>query len=228
MLRRTPVQQDRLPYALGVIERNAVAQTELINQVLDVSRIITGRVRLNPESLDVRQLVERALESVRPAADAKMQTVVVHASDDLRPIHGDRVRLPVEAVAPVQTAKKDDCVLPSLNLEGRSILVVDDDASTREVLSEMLTHCHALVMTADSARAALERLERATPTPALIIADIGMPGENGLSLMTRLRQLPPTRGGGLPAIALSAYARAEDRAAALNAGFNDFLTKPAT
>jgi len=139
-----------------------------------------------------------------------------------------RVRLPVEAVAPVQTAKKDDCVLPSLNLEGRSILVVDDDASTREVLSEMLTHCHALVMTADSARAALERLERATPTPALIIADIGMPGENGLSLMTRLRQLPPTRGGGLPAIALSAYARAEDRAAALNAGFNDFLTKPAT
>src|SRR5437764_4432648 len=90
MLRRTPVQRDRLPYALGVIERNAVAQTELINQVLDVSRIITGRVRLNPESLDVRQLVERALESVRPAADAKMQTVVVHASDDLRPIHGDR------------------------------------------------------------------------------------------------------------------------------------------
>ena len=55
-----------------------------------------------------------------------------------------------------------------------------------------------------------------------------MPGENGLSLMTRLRQLPPTQGGGLPAIALSAYARAEDRAAALNAGFNDFLTKPAT
>src|SRR5206468_2699123 len=64
--------------------------------------------------------------------------------------------------------------------------------------------------------------------PALIIADIGMPGEDGLSMMGRLRRLPPEHGGTLPAIALSAYARAEDKAAALGAGFSDFLTKPAT
>jgi CheY-like chemotaxis protein len=90
----------------------------------------------------------------------------------------------------------------------------------------MLTRCHARVVTAPSAGDALERVAR-TP-PSLIIADIAMPAENGLSLMAQLRRLPPERGGDLPAIALSAYARAEDRMAALNAGFNEFLTKPAT
>jgi CheY-like chemotaxis protein len=103
---------------------------------------------------------------------------------------------------------------------------VDDDASTRELLAEILAHCHAHVETADSARAALECVEQ--HPPALIIADIGMPGEDGLSMMGRLRRLPPEHGGTLPAIALSAYARAEDKAAALSAGFSDFLTKPAT
>src|SRR4030095_10802128 len=112
--------------------------------------------------------------------------------------------------------------LPSLDLSGRSILVVDDDASTRELLAEILAHCHAHVETADSARAPLQWREQ--HPPELIIADIGMPGEDGLSMMGRLRRLPPEHGGTLPAIALSAYARAEDKAGALSAGFKELLT----
>jgi signal transduction histidine kinase/CheY-like chemotaxis protein len=331
MLRRTPLPYERLPYALEVIERNAKAQADLIGQILDVSRIITGRLRLHPESVDVRQLIAEAIESVQPAADAKLIAVVTHAREDLRPIHGDRerllqvlwnllsnavkftpsggridirprhtnseveiavtdtgigltpefmpfafdrfrqadqsftrahsglglglsivkhlvelhggsvsvesagsdagttfrVKLPVESVAkPHDHAREGTGASPAVDLHGRAILVVDDDASTRELLTEMLTRCHARVVTAPSAGDALERVARTVPS--LIIADIGMPAESGLSMMARLRRLPPERGGDLPAIALSAYARAEDRIAALRAGFNEFLSKPAT
>jgi CheY-like chemotaxis protein len=138
-----------------------------------------------------------------------------------------RVFLPLE---PAPSASTDAQplpanALPEIDLTGRSILVVDDDAFTRELLTDLLTQCHARVQTADSAVAAIARVEQ-TP-PALIIADIGMPGQDGLTMMATIRQLPADRGGALPAIALSAYARAEDRAAALGAGFTDFLTKPA-
>jgi len=63
--------------------------------------------------------------------------------------------------------------------------------------------------------------------PTLVIADIGMPGQDGISMMREIRRLPPERGGRVPAIALSAYARAEDRSSALRAGFSDFVAKPA-
>jgi signal transduction histidine kinase/CheY-like chemotaxis protein len=331
MLRRAPISQERLPIILEVIERNAKAQADLISDVLDVSRIITGRLRLNPESVLVPELVKYAIESIRPAAEAKALSVAVHAADAGRPIHGDRerlqqvlwnllsnavkftpaggridihvrnrdseveiavsdtgiglapdfvpfafdrfrqadqsftrtqgglglglsivkhivelhggrvsvesdgkgkgatfrVRLPVEGLAPVPPPRSpDDCALDAVDLRGRAILVVDDDPSTRELLSEMLTHCHARVVTADNARAALEQVEG--EMPALMIADVGMPGEDGLTMMSRVRSLPHDCGGDVPAIALSAYARAEDRTAALSAGFNEFLTKPAT
>jgi hypothetical protein len=86
-----------------------------------------------------------------------------------------RVVLPVEAIAEPRPLSDDaDCALASLDLSGRSILVVDDDASTRELLAEILAHCHAHVETADSARAALECVEQ--HPPALIIADIGYAG----------------------------------------------------
>jgi signal transduction histidine kinase len=330
MLRRAPVSAERLPEILEIIERNAQAQAKLIGDVLDVSRIITGRLRLNREAVLPQELIEAAIENVRPAADAKNIEIRTHV-DDMRPIHADRQRmqqvlwnilsnsvkftpsggrlevrtrhldsqveisvtdtgvglepgflpfvfdrfrqadqtftrahgglglglaivkhivelhgghvtaesegvgqgatfrvvLPVEAIANSDSRQEaPECTLPTLDLSGRSILVVDDDASTRELLTEILSHCHAHVETADSARAALECVEH--DPPALIIADIGMPGEDGLAMMGRLRRLPPEHGGTLPAIALSTYARAEDKAAALSAGFSDFLTKPAT
>ena len=330
MLRQAPVSAERLAHILEIIERNAQAQARLIGDVLDVSRIITGRLRLNREPVLPQDLVESAIENVRPAAEAKKIEIRVHM-DDMRPMHADRERmqqvlwnilsnsvkftpsggrldvrtrhldsqveisvtdtgvglepaflpfvfdrfrqadqtftrtygglglglaivkhlvelhggnvsaesegvgkgstfrvlLPVEAIADSRPDHDEAAgALPSLDLSGRSILVVDDDASTRELLAEILAHCHAHVETADSARAALQCVEQ--HPPALIIADIGMPGEDGLSMMGRLRRLPPEHGGTLPAIALSAYARAEDKAAALSAGFSDFLTKPAT
>jgi CheY-like chemotaxis protein len=112
-----------------------------------------------------------------------------------------------------------------LDLGGRSILVVDDDPATRELLFELLTHCRATVFTAASAQAAVDMIGRSVPT--LLIADIGMPGQDGISMMREIRRLPPERGGQVPAIALSAYARAEDRSSALRAGFSDFVAKPA-
>jgi len=115
--------------------------------------------------------------------------------------------------------------LPDLDLAGRSILVVDDDPATRELLFELLTHCRATVFTAASAQAAVDAIGRSVPT--LVIADIGMPGQDGISMMREIRRLPPERGGRVPAIALSAYARAEDRSSALRAGFSDFVAKPA-
>ena len=329
MLRRSPVSAERLPHILEIIERNAQTQAKLIGDVLDVSRIITGRLRLNREPVLPQDIVESAIENVRPAADAKNIDIRLHV-DDMRPIHADRERmqqvlwnilsnsvkftpsggrlevrtrhldsrveisvtdtgaglepaflpfvfdrfrqadqtftrthgglglglaivkhlvelhgghvsaesdgvgkgstfrvlLPVEAIADSrQHHDEAQSELPSLDLSGRSILVVDDDASTRELLAEILADCHAHVETADCARAALACVEQ--HPPALIIADIGMPDEDGLSMMGRLRRLPPEHGGTLPAIALSAFARAEDKAAALSAGFSDFLTKPA-
>ena len=79
--------------------------------------------------------------------------------------------------------------------------------------------------TAASAQAAFDTLQQSVP--ALLIADVGMPGQDGISMIREIRRLPPDRGGRVPAIALSAYARAEDRSTALRAGFSDFVAKPA-
>ena len=110
-------------------------------------------------------------------------------------------------------------------LFGQAVLVVDDDATTRDLLATLLTERGARVATADSAAAAIESLE--TEVPSVIIADVGMPGQDGLSMMRVIRRRPPHMGGAVPSIALSAFARAEDRRAALSAGFDEYLTKPA-
>jgi CheY-like chemotaxis protein len=108
-----------------------------------------------------------------------------------------------------------------VSLDGRSILIVDDDESTREVVATALEAAHADVRAAGSAREAREWLQQ--HVPALIIADLGMPLEDGFSLIRDVReQLAPT----VPAIALSAYADQRSREAAFAAGFNAFLAKP--
>jgi CheY-like chemotaxis protein len=115
--------------------------------------------------------------------------------------------------------------MPHPDLAGRSILVVDDDETTRDLMVTMLSQCDAQVKAVDSVRAAMAEFE--AEMPELIVADLGMPEEDGLSMIRRIRQRPPARGGLVRAIAVSAYARPEDRAAALTAGYDDFLTKPA-
>jgi CheY-like chemotaxis protein len=134
-------------------------------------------------------------------------------------------RAPERRSAPAESAVAADDTIPDVDFGGRLILVVDDDEATRELLSTILVERRAEVVAVGSVAEALAQF--AGRVPAAVIADIGMPGEDGLSLIRRIRRRSRTRGGAVPAVALSAYARSEDRQAALDAGFTDFLTKPA-
>jgi CheY-like chemotaxis protein len=108
-------------------------------------------------------------------------------------------------------------------LDGIRVLVVDDQADERELLYTILTGRGAEVETAESADAALAIVQRSAPT--VLVTDIAMPEEDGYALLRRVRALPdPHRG--LPAIAVTAHARAEDRSRALSAGFQVYLSKP--
>ncbi|MCA1614291.1 MAG: response regulator, partial [Acidobacteria bacterium] len=109
-------------------------------------------------------------------------------------------------------------------LEGLKVLVVDDEADTRELLRVGVGQCGAEVMTVGSAQEALGAI--AEESPDLLISDIGMPHEDGYELIRRVRALPAGRGRKIPAIALTAYARTEDRMRALRAGYQSHIAKP--
>jgi CheY-like chemotaxis protein len=109
-------------------------------------------------------------------------------------------------------------------LAGLRVLVVDDEPDTRELLAAVLDSCGAQVIQAATAAEAFEQVEHARAD--VLVTDIGMPGEDGYSLLARIRALPRERGGRIPAAALTAYARAEDRVRALRAGFQTHMTKP--
>ncbi|MDT5262715.1 MAG: hypothetical protein QOC61_1719, partial [Acidobacteriota bacterium] len=316
--------------ALETIERNARAQGQLIDDLLDVSRIITGNLRLDVRQLDPGSFIEAAIEALRPAAEAKdvriqkvMDTGVVSVAGDPARLQqvvwnllsnaikfnrkGGRVQVRLEridshieiAVSDTGAGIKPDFLphvferfrqadqkttrqhgglglglaivrhlvelhggtveaesegegqgatfvvhlpimpvyqkdnpaervhpsardtLPSYDcperLEGLKVLVVDDEVDTREVFRVGISRCGAEVLTAASAQEALEAIERERPD--LLISDIGMPGEDGYELIKKVRALPAGRGGKIPAIALTAYARTEDRLRALRAGY---------
>jgi PAS domain S-box-containing protein len=323
--------------ALETIERNARSQAQLIDDLLDVSRIITGKLRLDIRAVDPNFFIESAIEAVRPAAEAKgirvqkiMDTGVVSVSGDpvrlqqvvwnllsnaikftpkggrvqvrlervnshieivvsdtgvgitpeflphvfdrfrqadqqttrqhggmglglaivhhLVELHGGNVRAESEGegkgatftvllpVAPVyQSSDVEERVHPAARdtlpsyecperLDGLRVLVVDDEPDTRELLKIGLNQCGADVIVAGSAAEALEAI--ATTMPDVLISDIGMPGEDGYSLIRRVRELPAESGGRVPAIALTAYARTEDRMQALRAGYQMHVPKP--
>ncbi|HEU4508220.1 MAG TPA: ATP-binding protein [Pyrinomonadaceae bacterium] len=330
----TPANAER---AVETIYRNAKSQAQLVADLLDVSRIISGKLRLDVRALDLLYVVNAAIDSIRPAADAKnirIQTVLDPAA---APISGDadrlqqvvwnllsnavkftpkdgriqvkvqRINTHVEIVVrdtgvgiskeflpyvfdrfrqadasstrihgglglglsivhqlvdlhggavsvqsdgegqgttftvtlpfvdvvsgekeaePVHLTQGDEVIsfdgLPSL--EGLRILVVDDEPDTRELIQEVLKECGAEVITSPSAAAALTALEQHKPD--ILVSDLGMPDEDGYSLITKIRALPPERGGDIPAAALTAYARAEDRMRVLRAGFQFHLPKP--
>jgi CheY-like chemotaxis protein len=142
------------------------------------------------------------------------------------------VRLPAgvsaraEAHAVPEHARKEADGLRKVlqSLAGVRVLVVDDEQDTRELVRMTLKQYGANVAMAASVDEALNAFELVGPSA--IVADIGMPGEDGYSLIRRIRQLPPEQGGLIPAIALTAYARKQDRDEALAAGFNAHLTKP--
>jgi signal transduction histidine kinase/FixJ family two-component response regulator len=330
MLRQARFEPTRVASILEIVERNAKAQAQLIADVLDISRMISGRVKLEVTPVSLAGVICDAVDSIRPGAAARgielhldvdegpvaiadpdrLQQVVwnllsnackftpeggridvrlradrTHAtvtvadtgvgiSSDFLPhvfdrfrqaeqgftrshgglglglaivkqlveMHGGEVtatsegpgkgatfevRLPLARMIPRDRRARHEpsSELPKLDLSDYSILVVDDDETTRDLMMTLLSQCGATVRTVGSASEAL--LEFDTDIPGLVLADIGMPGEDGLSMIKRIRRRPPARGGLVRAVAISAYARPEDRQAALAAGYDDFLAKPA-
>jgi CheY-like chemotaxis protein len=109
-------------------------------------------------------------------------------------------------------------------LAGLRLLLVDDEDDARDLIEDMLRGAGARVVSAGSASEALRKFAEAQPD--VLLSDIGMPGENGYDLIRQVRALPIEGGGGVPAIAITAFARPEDRSRALAAGFQLHLSKP--
>jgi PAS domain S-box-containing protein len=324
--------------AIETIYRNAKSQTQLVADLLDVSRIISGKLRLDVRTVDLISIVTAAIDSIRPAAEAKsirLQTmldpaagpisgdadrlqqivwnlltnavkftpkggriqvkvqrvnshveIVVsdsgigiskeflpHVFDRFRQadasitrthgglglglsivhqlvdLHGGNVSVqsegegkgatfiitlpfvgvvtsPPHETEAVHPTHSDELVsfegLPSL--QGLKVLVVDDEADTRELIEEVLKECGSEVITTSSAADALVAIEQHKPD--ILISDLGMPDEDGYSLISKIRSLPADQGGLIPAAALTAYARAEDRMRVLRSGFQFHLPKP--
>ena len=109
-------------------------------------------------------------------------------------------------------------------LDGVRVLVVDDDSDSRDLFTAILTHAGAEVTAASTVRDALASARRARPD--VIVCDIAMPDDDGFALIREMGSWPIEQGGGVPALALTAYARLEDRDRALAAGFRAHLSKP--
>lgn len=323
-------------HAFEVIERNANAQNQLVADLLDISRAITGKIRIHPAQVDLSNIIDIALEDARLALDAKRITVhtaldregalmrgdgdrlqqvvwnlltnaikftpkggevfieLVRLESDLQlmvrdtgvgitpeflphvfesfrqsdssasrvhgglgvglsitkhlvDLHGGSievqsegpgrgatfvVRLPVSpllsatlGVPQVPATQEERLKLPlAEGLRGLRALVVDDEPDARELIGYLLETCGTEVRLAESAAGALEVL--GTYTPDVIISDIGMPEEDGYALIRSIRTLVHEDKRSVPAIALTAFARNEDRTRALVAGFNLHIAKP--
>jgi signal transduction histidine kinase/ActR/RegA family two-component response regulator len=336
MLRSGHLSPEKQERALEAVERNSQVQTQLIEDLLDVSRIITGKMRLEVRPVNPREVVEAAMDSVRLAAEAK--GVALHAELDpsvggisgdpdrlqqivwnllsnaikftpkggrvsvrlrrvdthvlidvedngqgipkdflphvferfrqfeggstrkhgglglglaivqhLTELHGGTIhahsegegqgarftlKLPLTTVyleratpPPIHPPMRQGMpFIASPELSGLQVLVVDDEPDARELLTTLLESCEARVITAASAAEGLEKLQKVRPH--VVVSDIGMPGEDGYSFIRRLRALPTEQGGQTPAIALTAFARMEDRTRALLAGFQMHVPKP--
>ena len=319
-------------HAVEVIDRNATAQVKIIEDILDVSRIITGKFRIDPQPSDLVTITNRALDVVRHAAAAKHIRLEFAQFRDSYPLIGDAERIqqviwnllsnaikftgaggairieiePREASVRINVSDTgmgiDPEFLPFLferfkqadatttrrfgglglglalvrhitelhggsvavaspglghgttfsvifprdpvedklpaseplsalpprpvreDLRGLRMLLVEDDSDAREMVSEILTDAGGVVKAAASASEAFDAI--AGFRPQILISDIAMPGEDGYSLIRRIRALEPALGGDIPAIALTAYTRAEDRTKALAAGFTTHVGKP--
>jgi CheY-like chemotaxis protein len=123
-----------------------------------------------------------------------------------------------------QASARDDGPLSVPDLSGARVLVVDDEPDARNLMRRLLEDCGAQVITAASVTEALGLVSSARPD--VVVSDIGMPGEDGYELIRRLRALAPEAGGATPAVALTAYARSEDRTKAILLGFQHHVAKP--
>ena len=326
-------------HALEAVDRNAKLQARLIDDMLDVSRIISGKLRLDAQPVDLTTVINSAVDTLRPAADAKqlrlyvtldfgsgtvlgdpvrlqqvvwnllsnaikftgkegsirvsLQRVNSHVeltvSDSgpgieenflpyvfdrfrqedsttrkkfgglglglsivrhLVELHGGMVeaanrddgpgavftvRLPVMAVGKLAAAAEkrssepepvlQPAVIESLpRMDGFKVLAVDDEPDARQLLMTLFKRCGAEVAACGTAAETLQLLK--TFEPDILVSDIGLPEEDGYSLIRKIRGNEKDSGKRLPAIALTAYARSEDRLKALSAGYNMYISKP--
>jgi PAS domain S-box-containing protein len=319
--------------AIDAIVRNAASQSQIIDDLLEVSRIIAGQLRLDADMVDVNQVVTAAIDVVRPAAEAKGVALLWSFNPDSGMIRGDAGRLqqvlwnlltnsvkftprggqvcvtlrrhtsiieievvdtgrgiaaaflpriferftqeeaghsrrkgglglglaivkhlvelhggdveahsagenagatfivklplapvaPTAVVPPVSPALVDDLQIPAA-LAGLKVLVLDDEPDARGLVQALLERGRAVVTLASTASEALELIR--LHGPDVVVSDIGMPEEDGYAFIRKLRALPASEGGRTPAVALTAYARSEDRRRALVAGFQNHAAKP--
>jgi PAS domain S-box-containing protein len=337
LLLHDEVEPEKRQQAVETIFRNANSQCQLINDLLEVSRIITGKLRLEFVACELHSVIEAAAESIRPTAEAKGVRLQVLLEPHVGTVFGDRERLQqivwnllsngvkfthrgglvqvtlLRINSHVEIVVKDTGIgippdflphvfdrfrqadgsttrnygglglglaivrhlvelhggtawaespgdsqgssftvrLPAMtisehtspeelkqpaiavieardqqpsSLSGLRVLVVDDEIDARTLLSAMLERCGAQVVAVSSAREGLESVE--SWKPDVLSADIGMPVEDGYGLIKKVRALPKERGGLTPALALTAYARTEDRVRALSEGYQVHLAKP--
>jgi PAS domain S-box-containing protein len=336
MLTLREMDESRLKRAHETIERNAVAMAQLIEDLLDMSRVISGKLRIEVQRVELARVVEAAIDSIRPATLAKsielvpviepglpeimgdptrLQQIVwnllsnavkftpksgrvdvslrrigssleisvadtgkgitpdflpnvfeafrqedagpsrhrgglglgLAISRQLVELHGGKivahsagdglgakfsVALPISTATPAielaeRTARQfraSSGFDKPAHIRGLRVLVVDDEEDARRLVAMILEDCGCQVTMAGSVQEAIGNFaERA---PDLLLSDIGMPGENGYDLIRKVRALPHDAGGDVPAAALTAYARPEDRRNMLNAGYSIHLPKP--
>jgi len=335
MLKSGVLEGARQTRGLEILERNATSLTQIVEDVLDVSRIISGKLALNVQPVDLPALLSQGLATMQPAADAKGVHVQGAIDPGATPVPGDADRLQqviwnlisnavkftprgehimvrlerheshVEmtvsdtgiGIAPsflphiferfrqadsrfsrehgglglglsisrhivemhggtieassaglgkgasfsvklpvmlsLAPAAVDGAVVgvpvevprgQRTRLDGIHVVAVDDDGDSLEMVREILEGAGAEVTIAQSGEIALDLLKRRPPE--VLVCDIGMPGMDGFDLIGRVRQMSRADGGGVPAAALTAYARSEDRTRALRAGFQMHLAKP--
>lgn len=337
LLRSGRLDEATAARAVETIDRNAKSQAQLVEDLLDVSRMITGKLRLNNEPVDIASVINAAIDSVQLAMDSKGLHLEVTLDPSARHTMGDASRLQqivwnllanaikftpsggrievkveradgnlqlrvsdtgqgiaasflpfifdrfrqadgtttrqvgglglglaisrhlvelhggtIKAASPGEGKGSTFIIkLPLAPQGGRrkkttgslrakevadghfttiprldqvKVLLVDDDADTLQFLSVMLSESKAVVQTATSVNEAMEILE--WYRPHVLVSDLAMPGEDGYSLIARIRALQSGTGNEIPAVALTSYVRVEDRTRALSAGFNMFVPKP--
>lgn len=335
LLRTGSIPPETVPQALETVERNARAQAKLIDDLLDMSRILSGRLRIDVQTVNIIETVEAAISAAEPAAAAKKIQLHRNFDTHLSPVAGDPTRLQqvfwnllsnaikftpsggditvaiersnshleisvsdtgegilpeflphvfdrfrqqdastmrkhqglglglaivkhlvelhggqVRAKSPgpgrgatfsvalpiaaVQTegvdesyplpAERERVEEPVPTLLGTRVLVVEDDDDARELLRSILAQSGASVRTAASAREAIAQFDLRPPD--VVVSDIGMPVQDGYDLIRQIRSREDTAGGHTPALALTAFARSDDRRRAIKAGFQMHLAKP--
>jgi PAS domain S-box-containing protein len=336
MLRTGILAADRHEKAIETIERNATSLSQIVEDVLDISRIVSGKIRLNVQPVELPDVVRNAVDAVTPAADAKGVRIESVLDPRAAPISGDperlqqvlwnllanavkftgkggRIQVRLERInSHVEVSVSDTGIgippdflphvferfrqadsgiarekgglglglsiarqltemhggtieaasggdgkgatfrvkLPTMivhrldeetervhprtslgtrtfaagELDGVHVLAVDDDADALTLVVELLAAAGARVISARSADEALRHLD--AEVPQVLITDLGMPKVDGFQLIERIRRHRSPSVRRLPAAALTAYARSEDRVKALRAGFQIHLAKP--